>query len=399
MASTLSASERDALKEQLDRLAEEAPFNVLARDHLLKLAAIESDGAPIVSLYLNLSPRMRLKRAWAVALKTMAREALDRLPHSLTAEAAEAEILRIERALEERIPELERGVAVFACEEIDLWWLVPLPIRVRNRLEIARRPFLRPLTRIRDEHAACVIVLLDKRKARLLISKHGALFEVIDLFEDTPPHQKQGGWSQMRFQRHHDAHVMWHAGAVAHATTLLMEKFSTRYLLISGTREVLAEYKDNLPASAAGRLEGTFSVPIDATFKEISDAIGPEQERVEAREEEATISLIHEAVSRGRGVWGLAPTLRALVEQRVMTLLVDDAYHEAGSECLHCGLLTADEGGDCSGCGNPMHSVDHIVDLALERALDQEASIEIVRSPSALALLANAAPIGALLRF
>ena len=399
MGSTLGASEREALKQQVDQLVEQAPFNLLTRQHLLDLATVESDGAPIVSLYLNLSPQKRLKRAWAVALKSMARDALERQPTSISADAASAEIEKIERMLDERIPDLERGVAVFSCEPIDLWWLVPVPLEIRNHMEIGRRPFLRPLVRILDEHDQYVVVLLDKRRARLFVGQHGSIFEVLDLWEDTPPHQKGGGWSQMRFQRQHEAHVMWHASAVGHATSLLVKSFSAKHVLVSGTQEVLVEYKEHLPAIAADRLDGTFSVAIDASAKEIRETIRPLREEVEAREEESTISEIQEAVSSGRGVWGIEDTLRALVEQRVMKLVVDDKFHAAGGECLHCGMMSTRDTGDCRSCGNPLAVVDDIVDVALERALDQEAELELVRSTGALELLASAAPIGALLRF
>jgi len=399
MGTTLGASEREALKQQVDQLVEQAPFNLLTRQHLLELATVESDGAPIVSLYLNLSPRKRLKRAWAVALKSMARDAIERQPTSISADAARAEIEKIERMLDEKIPDLERGVAVFSCESIDLWWLVPVPLQIKNRMEIGRRPFLRPLVRILDEHDQYVVVLLDKRRARLFVGQQGSIFEVLDLFEDTPPHQKQGGWSQMRFQRQHDAHVMWHASAVGHATSLLIERFSAKHLLVSGTQEALVEYKEQLPASAAGRLDGTFSVPIDIPANKILEAIRPLQEEVEAREEERTIGEIQEAVSSGRGVWGIEDTLRVLVEQRVMKLIVDDRYHTTGGECLHCGMMSIRDEGDCRSCGKPLAIVDDIVDVALERALDQEAELELVRSPGALELLEGVAPIGALLRF
>jgi peptide subunit release factor 1 (eRF1) len=387
------------LKQQVDQLVEQAPFSLLTRQRLQELATVESEGDPIVSLYLNLSPQKRLKRAWAVALKSMARDAIDRQPTSISAHAAGAEIEKIERMLDERIPELERGVAVFSSEPNGLWWLVPVPLRIANRLEIGRRPFLRPLVRILDEHDQYVVVLLDKRRARLFVGQHGSIFEVLDMFEDTPPHQKQGGWSQMRFQRQHDAHVLWHASAVGQATAMLVDRFSAKHLLVSGTKEALVEYKDQLPASAADRLEGTFAVPIDTSAKQIREAIRPLREQIEAREEEHTIREIQEAVSSGRGIWGIEDTLRGLVEQRVMKLVVADSYHAPGGECLHCGLITIQEEGDCRSCGKPLAVVDDIVDVGLERALEQEADLELVRSPGALELLEGAAPIGALLRF
>ena len=292
-----------------------------------------------------------------------------------------------------------RGVAVFSCAPLGLWQQIALPLPLPNRLEIGRHPFLRPLLRIQDEHDLYAVVLLDKRRARLFISQHGCLQEVFDIFEDTPPKQKQGGWSAMRFQRHHEAHVLWHAGAVGHASGLIMERFGARHLLVSGTQEVLADYREHLPYAATERLDGEFGVRIDASEQEIAKAIEPLRRRVEAREEVTTIESIQEAISARRDVWGLDETLRALTEQRVMTLVVAHQFRSAGGECLHCRMISTQNGAACPSCGNELHPVDDVVDLALERALMQEASLELVRSREALDLLASAAPIGALLRF
>jgi peptide subunit release factor 1 (eRF1) len=82
-----------------------------------------------------------------------------------------------------------------------------------------------------------------------------------------------------------------------------------------------------------------------------------------------------------------------------MTLVVLDGYHAAGGECPGCGLAVVDTDGDCSVCGEPLSTVEDIVELALERAYRQSATLEIVRSDEARDLMQQQAPIGARLRF
>ncbi|RME41991.1 MAG: peptide chain release factor 1 [Chloroflexi bacterium] len=396
---TLTPTERDALLNHFEEMAHEAPFNLLTRRQLEDLAGIESTDAPIVSLYLDLSPEYRIKRAWATALKSLARETLRRIEDRETEQQVAAEIERIERALAQRIPALGRGVALFVSEPLGIWRQIALPVALPNRLEVGRRPFLRPLLRTLDEHDRFVVVLLDKRRARLFVSQIGYTQEVAGLFEETPSHHEQGGWSQMRFQRHHDAHVLWHAGAVAHATVLTMEQFGAHHLLVSGTPEILAEYREHLPPAFAERLDGTFNLPIEATVAEVAEAIEPLQHEVEAREEVATIERLRELAPAGRGVWGPEPTLQMLTEQRVMTLIVHQSYQIAGGECTNCGLLTTHTEEPCPACNSHIQAMDDIVELALERAVAQDATLEIVCSEPATALLENSAPIGALLRY
>lgn len=399
MAATLSAHEREALRRNFEELSSNGPLNILTRKRFSDLAAVECDQGPVVSLYVDLSPQNRHNNAWAIELKTLARDVLAELETREDEEAARAETERMERWLKDHAPEMGRGAVLFSCPPRNIWWQISLPIRLPTRLRVGRRPYLRPLARVRDEHARFAVVVLDKQRARLFVSQLGTVQEVADIFEDTPGHHKQGGWSQMRFQRHHDAHVMWHAGAVAQATELLIERFEARHLLVSGTPEVLAEYRAHLSPKAAERWAGEFSVELDANVSEVARIIGPLQEDAEAHEELASIRMLNDSLSSKRGVWGLENTLRVVQEKRVRLLIVHDRYRAPGSECIRCQLLLASDGDGCPTCGGSVEPVEDVVDAVLERAVSQEAELELVRSNDARKLLPPGQPIGALLRF
>jgi peptide subunit release factor 1 (eRF1) len=252
---------------------------------------------------------------------------------------------------------------------------------------------------VRDEHDRFAVVVLDKQRARLFVAQLGHVVEVADIFEDTPRHHKQGGRSQMRLQRHHDAHVMWHAGAVAHATELLMERFETRYLLVSGTTQILAEYRVHLPPGLVRRWKGDFPVSIDASADEVARAVEPIERRVETEEETEAIARVNTAVPAGRGVWGLGKTLKAVDEKRVQLLVVHDRYRTPGRECVPCRMLLPPATAACPKCGKAVGDVEDVVDAILERAVTQEAELELVRSNEARRLLPPGEPIGGLLRF
>ncbi len=399
MAATLTREERDALLDRFNETALESPLNVLTRRRFNELASLECDRGPVVSIYVDLSPQNRHNNAWAIDLKTAARDAVAGVEDPALAGPAEREIERMERWIKDNAARLGRGAALFSCPEEDAWFQVALLAELPTRVRIGRRPYLRPLARVRDEHDRFAVVSLDKQRARLFVSQLGGILEIADIFEDTPNHHKQGGWSQMRFQRHHDAHVMWHAGAVAHATEMMMDRFEIRHLLATGTPEVLAEYREHLSPAVGKCWDGEFGLPIDASPTETVEAIGPLQKEVEAREEIATIEKLNNSVSGGKGVWGLEDTLKALMEQRVMTLVVHDRFRAPGKECMKCRLVFVDGHQSCPACGGPAHKVEDVVDVALERAVTQLAVLELVRSDAARRLLPPGEPIGAVLRF
>jgi peptide subunit release factor 1 (eRF1) len=399
MPTSLTPQEREALAERFDSLAVDGPLSVLTRARFAELAALECRDGAVVSLYVDLSPQARHQDAWAIDVKTQAKKLLADLPAGADRDAVDHEVERMRRWLAEHASRAGRGAALFSCPSRGLWWQVSLPIPLPTRLRAGRRPYLRPLARVRDEHERFAVVILDKERARLFVIQLGHLEEAADLFAETPRHHDQGGWTQMIFQRRRDAHALWHAGAVAHATDLLMERVEARHLLVSGSAEVLAEYRSQLPPSVLKRWAGEFSLPVDASVGDVTRAVEPLIARTEAAAEREAIARINDAVPQGRGAWGLAGTLRGLEERRVMLLVVHDRYRAPGGECPGCGLLLVEGTARCPACGGEPAAVEDIVDAALERAVSQEAELELVRANDARRLLPPGEPIGALFRF
>lgn len=399
MATTLTPTERDALVNQFEVLAQEPSFRLLTRRRLSRLAGVSSDDAPIVSLFLDLGPQARQNRKWAIVLKNLARDALARVPDRSHARQAEQEIARLEDAIAGGLPDLGRGMAVFSSQPIGLREEVVFPRALANRLEIDRRPYLRPLFRQLDEQDRFLVVLLDAERARMFVSQLGMIHEVADLIGEATTQTRKGMFAELRFERQRDSHVLWHAGVVAHATTLAMEHFGAKWLLVSGSSEVLADYRKHLPPAVGQRLADDFSVPIVSSPSDVAQAVGPLQDEVEAREEHATIDRLEAEPAGGKAVWGLSDTLRTVSNGRVHTLVVLDDYHAPGGECPDCGLVVADTAGGCSGCGEDLVVVDDVVDLALERAFQQSAALELVRNTEARSRMMSREPIAALLRY
>jgi peptide subunit release factor 1 (eRF1) len=399
MPATLRAEEREALELQFEALSANGFLNLLTRRRFADLAALECDEGAVLSLYVDLSPQSRHNDAWAIDLKSQTRRLLSETGASPHRDTIEREAERMRRWLEDRVPRLGRGAAIFSCPNRQLWWSVSLPIAFPTRLRAGRRPYLRPLARVRDEYHRFAVVLLDKQRARLFVAQFGHVTEVADMVEDIPRHHKQGGTSQMGLQRHHDAHVMWHAGAVARATELLMERFEARSLLVSGSSAVLAEYRVHLAPAFVRRWVGEFTLPIEASLTEVAKAIEPLEQEAEAKQESNVIARLGDMIPQGKGTWGLEHTLRALRERRIQVLVVHDRYRAPGQECLRCEMLLSQTPAVCPNCGGALSAVDDLVDAMLERAVMQEAELELVRSEEGRKRLPADEPIGAVFRF
>ncbi len=397
--STLSPAERDALLEQFEVLAGEARFQLLTQSHIDRLTSVESHAVPVISLYLDLTPQARQDRAWAIQLKNLSRDALAGIDDAQHARAVASELDRLEQALAQSIPELGRGVAMFISQPLDLRLQIVLPVPLPNRLRVDRRPYLRPLFRVLDEHERFLIAVVGNQRARLFVSQLGFIAEVADLVGDVPGRHSQGGWAQMRLQRRRDAYLQWHAGSVAHAVALAMDTFDARWLLLSASPEAEVEFRKSLPNQVAQRLAGEFSVEPVASAKVIAEATAELRGALEAREEGATVRQLLEVPDAGARAVGLDEVFLRLAEGRVRRLVMLDDYRAAGAWCPPCGLYRGAADGPCRLCGGPLEAVDDVVDVALEQAYRQQAMLELVRSPTARQQLLTIAPIVALLRY
>ena len=317
---SLDPKERDALLSELRRRTTTPGFHFLDSDHLSRLNEARSTGAPIVSLYLEMTPEARLGTTWKTTLKDLCDRALeDAGEHK---KAVQAECDRISDALEAGLPRTGRGVVFFACEEIGLFEQLGTAIALPNEVQVTDNPYVRPLARIRDENDRFVIALLSMHKSRFFFAQIGLVEEVYELEGEefavtdlVSKDQKQDRKAELRRQQ---------AQRSAHALELITKTLEARHVLYSAPADMEADFLDKLDQQTREKVGGGFACDTEATTAEVSEAAEPSQREVEAREEIETLGRVQELLS-SRAVGGLEDTLDMLNQQRVMTLVVDDA--------------------------------------------------------------------------
>jgi peptide subunit release factor 1 (eRF1) len=100
-----------------------------------------------------------------------------------------------------------------------------------------------------------------------------------------------------------------------------------------------------------------------------------------------------------KAVAGLEETLDMLNQQRVLTLILDDGHEIAGGIDRETGMLTSQTEGTLDATGNEVFPESDLFELMLERALEQGASLELVRSEAGRQKMQDLGPAAALLRF
>ncbi|MEM8559875.1 MAG: peptide chain release factor 1 [Bacteroidota bacterium] len=394
MRTTLSPEQRDAFIQQLHDRTTAPGFHFLSAEHLQELNGLASDGAPVLSLYMTLNPEARTGDAWRITLKDLSRQALDQAGEHRA--AIQAGLDRIEAALEKGLPRTGRGLVFFACDGIGLFRQVGTALDLPTAVHVSNRPYVRPLARLRDEHDRFAIVLVSFAKTRYFFAQIGLVEEVLTLdgrevetWDYASKDQRQDQREELKREQ---------AKRSAHALELMVKELSVRHVIYSAPADMEAPFLDALDQATRQAVAASFNCDTNATTAEVADKAEPVQRAVEAREETETIERVREQLTN-RAVTGLDETLQMLNQQRVMTLVVDDAFRQPGGRGAETGMLTTVTEGDHPMTGETVEREADLVEVMLERALEQGASLELVRSDDARAALEPHGPVAALLRF
>ena len=390
---------RDRILAKLHTPADDSTFQLLTPGRLRALAEIDSGNWPVVSLYLQLSPDRRVGDAWRTHFASLANSVLKPIIERRRRELLQDEFNRIEKALDNELPALGRGAAFFTCRQSGLWRQIAVSVPLPDSVHVLPKPYLRPLVRTRDEHDRFVLGVLSEELNRFFISQIGEVEEVFwvkgqrtrDALNDHGPKDRPHVLDTEPLQSE--------ARILAHASELVLQHFEGRYLLLAGAVEPRTAVIDFLPKAVQQRVGAEFSVEVHSPPAAVAAAAEPGQRAIEEREELATVQGLLDA-GPARSAWGVQTTLDALCLGRVMTLVAEDTLAKPGARCHNCGALLEQPAQRCPVCDSgAVEVVEDVVELAIERALEEKSALEIVRSNAARQLMTKVGPLGALLRW
>ncbi len=371
----------------------------LCTDLLRTLAGWSPAGGPVTSLYLDVDgSRYPRKSDYEVRLDEQLRRARacagdgDRD----AARSVERDVERMSSFVREEFERGDtRGLALFSSSAEGLWEHVALPRPVRDRVVVAPQADVLPLQQLLDTYHRMCLALVDYQRARLFLMDLGRLVDEATVEDDTPNRHDQGGWAQMRMQRHVDDHRTHHVKRVADALFALHRARGFEHLVLAGPGEAHVELGKALHDYLRRRVRATLGMAMTASPEEVRRAAVALEEELERKAEAAKARELLEAAAGGRGVTGLAPTLEAVGGRRARELIVALDRHAPGAVCGACGWLS-DREGRCPACSARLERIPDVVDTAVTRAVLGGSRVETVVDAS---LLAPADGLGALLRF
>ncbi len=372
---------------------------MLNEQDLREIVAFKSDGAAVVSVYLNVDPSQHTAESYKLRLRGLLKD----LGSQVSAEDQKA----FEEFIEHRYDWKGRGLAMFSCARKDYWRDYALPVMIRSTARVGPLPYVKPLADLFDRYGHYGVVLVDKVGGRLLHFQLGQLVDTAGTMGAEVRHVKRGAGSTATGRRggteshsggQHVAEVTaQNMKEVVEETERFCQAQNLRELVIAGADENVAQFRSLLPKALQEKVRGTFRCEMTAAVDDIRRLSLEVMEQSERKRESQLIEAIITAAAKGsNGVVRLDDTLSAVHEGRVQTLVVDEGFHAAGYQCKGCGYITAQRSAQCPFCGQQFAEIPDAVESAIHQAIANGAAVEIVRDNSSLE---RAGQIGALLRY
>ena len=247
----------------------------------------------------------------------------------------------------------------------------PMPDLVRWEQGIRVAPYVRGLKQIRS----VVVVLADRRRARVFEYRDGVVSELPGVLADTDVGDltdigvgKRGAThSGVRGQTGTDAAQRYLDAGSERMLKRLMENLEERvgedgFLVVGGTPETVSALGQHASAGMAKRLLERPSLHVDMSAAEVRTAAEVCASALTQRGQEGLVTEVLDlARSGGRGCLGIEATERALKEGRVDTLLLTRSFiREVPDFADHCVGAAFDQHADVEELsGSPAERWDH----------------------------------------
>jgi peptide chain release factor subunit 1 len=355
----------------------------------------------MISLFLDMSVNQNNKRNWDVFLSQKRAQLEETEPELLTREQPAIDELaaRIRGWIADGFEQSNRGVVIYAEIGGDYFEAMQFPVPVQNRLVVADRPVIGPLAQVLESYHHHGVILLDREHVRILSVYLGTLLDEIELHGDplpVPSHVKAGGYSQSRLQRRKAEEMRHFFKDFAAEVEEFVDRYQPKDLVLLGTEENTAKFREFLPDSLLQRIVHTGNMWVDEPAAGVMEKLEPLLRADLDRHNREVVEQIKDRVAHDYlATAGFHGTLTALQEGKVDTLVLASDHRQAGVRCGQCGFVFARELKACPYDGSSVLDSVDVVEEMVRMAEGQGVQISFA-APAEVQELKGA---GALLRF
>lgn len=374
---------------------------MISRQDIQRLLHHGAEGAPVLSVFLDMSVNENNKRTYRIFLSQERSKHLgldgDRAPHPRDPLGAAFD--RVQQWIDERFDVANKGAAIYTA--IGGEWLdgVQFPVPIANRVHIGPHPVVGSLVQILERPHHFGVIVVDREFLRMIDIQLGTPmveYEVKTSAYPSPGDVKKGGEAQKGYQKFKAEESRRYFKEFA----LEIGEFVSRYrpdgLILLGTDDNVQRFGTMLPQDLQELIVHIDNAPVVPTSAAVMERLAPFFEEYAEQAEAEIIDLLRDRVQQDYlAVKGFEDTLLQLQEGKLDTLIMARTAQRSGTQCSRCGVYLAAPDGACGYCGGKIEPGIDLVETMIRLAAEQEVDITFGDA----SILADFDGTGGLLRF
>lgn len=253
-------------------------------------------------------------------------------PRGKTYEALQQSADRISNWIQTELDPAASGVYIVSHEPSGVFEATGLNLPIGTSINLDTVPRLYKLVRLVEDYPTYAILQADQENATLSFVTHGARDRSVQLESTTYPRkQKQGGWSQKRYQKRADERVDAFARDTMEEVEKALRDTGVDVLIMAGSEVMMSALHNAMPERLEDIVFDTVRMESVVTPEEKIEKTIPLAEKAERKREQESVDRLKNAIGQGEmGAAGASEVVRKLQNGQVDTLVLCDTFEGAG---------------------------------------------------------------------
>ncbi len=360
---------------------------------------------PFISLYLHVNGHefLEQKEKERIFVKNALQEAenkLHREGNRIKLDSFRKDAGKIRYFLENKVSTRAHGLAIFACDELGVFEAFHSIMPFENSFAVNSIPHLKQLAYHFDECENALVIMTDQQHSRIFnVRLGGFILDETDMGHEVHRFHKQGGWAQMRYQRHIENQIHAHYKEVAKAAAEILDNNTYDNLILIGQHHEIKNLQELLPGKINAKVIHTNSMDMRETTDHILEKILKDLAQHESEKEEEAVEQIIES-SPMKSTLGLQDTIQLVEEGRAELIVIPGYKTYQGWKCNGCLYVTKDQ--HHAGCPAPekgyLSGETDLIEEIIKLTIKNNGKVELIKDKSA-EKLEKFEGIGALIRY
>jgi len=370
---------------------------------LHSLSKLPETEFPFISLYLNVNAHEFL--AQAEQNRIFVKNSLQKTEKLLREESDRERLNSFKKDcanilyfLENNLDSKTHGIAIFACDKLGVFEVFHSIMPFENNFAVNSIPHLKQLAYHFDECENALVIMTDKRNSRIFNVKLGGfIFNESDMNHDVHKFHKQGGWAQMRYQRHVENYALAHFKEVAKVATEMLDNNKYDNFILIGKHYEMKKFENLFPKRVKMKITDINALDIRENINSILEKVMQDLQENEAKKE---INSVEEVIEKApmKSVTGIQDTIRLIEEGRVESVVIPGYKTYQGWKCNGCLYVAKDQKQvGCKACNGGMKETD-LIEEVIKLTFMNNGKVELVKDEAA-EKLEFFEGIGALIRY